>query len=51
MDGRNFGFFGIISTGKSTIINKLIGRDVAEVGADETTMKIQPYEGQGYRLF
>jgi GTP-binding protein EngB required for normal cell division len=51
MDGRNFGFFGLTSTGKSTIINKLIGRDVAEVGAGETTTQIQPYEGLGYRLF
>jgi GTP-binding protein EngB required for normal cell division len=51
MDGRNFGFFGLTSTGKSTIINKLLNKEVAEVGAGETTMKIQPYEGQGYRLF
>jgi len=51
MDGRNFGFFGLTSTGKSTIINKLIGKDVAAVGAGETTIQIQPYEGQGYRLF
>jgi small GTP-binding protein len=51
MDGRNFGFFGLTSTGKSTIINKLLGKEVAEVGAGETTTRIQPYEGQGYRLF
>jgi GTP-binding protein EngB required for normal cell division len=51
MDGRNFGFFGLTSTGKSTIINKLIGKDVAAVGAGETTTQIQPYEGQGYRLY
>lgn len=51
MDGRNFGFFGLTSTGKSTIINKLIGKDLAAVGAGETTTQIQPYVGQGYRLF
>ena len=51
MDGRNFGFFGLTSTGKSTIINKLIGKDIAAVGAGETTTQIQPYVGQGYRLF
>ncbi len=45
MNGRNFGFFGITSTGKSTIINKLIGKDVAEVGAGETTTKIQSHPG------
>jgi small GTP-binding protein len=51
MQGRNFGFFGLTSTGKSTIINKLVGKSVAEVGAGETTTKIQPYEGLGYRLY
>lgn len=51
LDGRNFGFFGLTSTGKSTIINKLIGQNLAEVGAGETTTRIQPYVGQGYRLF
>ncbi|CAF1159430.1 unnamed protein product [Adineta steineri] len=51
MQGRNFGFFGLTSTGKSTIINKLIGKNLAEVGAGETTQEIQPYEGQGYRLY
>jgi len=51
MDGRNFGFFGVTSTGKSTVINKLVGKNVAEVGAGETTTQIDSYEGQGYRLF
>ncbi len=51
MKGKNFGFFGLTSTGKSTIINKLIGEDVADVGAYETTKDIQPYNGQGYRLY
>lgn len=51
LDGRNFGFFGLTSTGKSTIINTLIGQKLADVGAGETTMKIQPYVGNGYRLF
>ncbi|CAF4434951.1 unnamed protein product, partial [Adineta steineri] len=51
MQGRNFGFFGLTSTGKSTIINKLIGKNLAEVGAGETTQEIQPYDGQGYRLY
>jgi len=51
MQGKNFGFFGITSTGKSTIINRLIGENVADVGACETTKEIQPYNGQGYRLY
>ncbi|CAF1475815.1 unnamed protein product [Adineta steineri] len=48
---RSFGFFGLTSTGKSTIINKLIGFDLAETEAGETTQKIEPYDGQGYRLY
>ena len=48
---RSFGFFGLTSTGKSTLINRLIGFDLAETGAGETTTEIQPYDGQGYRLF
>jgi len=51
LQGRNFGFFGLTSTGKSTIINTLIGEHVAAVGAGETTTTIQLYEGQGYGLY
>jgi GTP-binding protein EngB required for normal cell division len=51
MDGINVAIFGIMSTGKSTIINKLLGKDVAAVGIGETTKEIQPYDGIGYRLF
>lgn len=51
LGGRAFGFFGLTSTGKSTMINKLIGFDVAETGAGETTTKIESYDGEGYRLF
>ena len=51
MTGKNFGFFGLTSTGKSTIINQIIGENLAEVGACETTKDIQPYNGQGYRLY
>jgi GTP-binding protein EngB required for normal cell division len=51
LKGKNFGFFGLTSTGKSTIINRIIGENLAEVGACETTKEIQPYNGQGYRLY
>ena len=49
--GLTHGFFGLTSTGKSTMINRLIGFDLAETGAGETTREIQPYDGQGFRLF
>jgi GTP-binding protein EngB required for normal cell division len=51
LGGRAFGFFGLTSTGKSTMINKLLGFDVAATGAGETTTEIAPYEGPGYRLY
>ena len=50
-NGRSFGFFGITSTGKSTMINKLIGSDLAKTGAGETTTQITPYDGSDYRLY
>lgn len=50
LHNRSFGFFGLTSTGKSTIVNKLIGMEVAEVGAGETTTEIQSYEGRDYIL-
>lgn len=51
LKGRNFGFFGITSTGKSSIINKLLGEELAEVGACETTTTIAPYQGRDYTLY
>ena len=45
MQGRNFGFFGMTSTGKSTMINRLIGKESARVGPGETTTKIDKYAG------
>jgi GTP-binding protein EngB required for normal cell division len=51
LGGLVFGFFGLTSTGKSTMINKLIGFDIAETGAGETTKEIRPYDGQRFRLF
>ncbi|CAF1085676.1 unnamed protein product [Adineta steineri] len=50
LDGINVAIFGVTSTGKSTIINKLLGKDVAAVGIGETTKDIQHYDGAGYRL-
>ena len=51
LEGKCFGFFGVTSSGKSSIINRLLGKDVAEVGPGETTTKIQGYEHTGYCLY
>lgn len=51
LEGRSFGFFGVTSTGKSTIINSLLGQKIAEVGAGETTTKIVKYPGENFELY
>ncbi|KAJ6633884.1 hypothetical protein Bhyg_15586, partial [Pseudolycoriella hygida] len=48
LDGRNYGFYGMTSTGKSTIINALLGEAVAEVGSGETTRKVQSYKARNF---
>lgn len=45
MPGNNIGVFGLTSTGKSTVINGLIGQQVAAVGVGETTAQKQAYQG------
>ncbi|KAJ6641589.1 putative GTP-binding protein EngB [Pseudolycoriella hygida] len=50
MEGRNYGFYGTTSTGKSTIINALLGEAVAAVGSGETTIKVQSYPGRNFTL-
>lgn len=51
MDGVNIALFGLTSTGKSTMLNVLLGTKVAETGAGETTTKIKAYPGTGYTLW
>lgn len=51
MTGRNFGFFGVTSTGKSTMINKLLGQELAATGVGETTKEIRAYNGFNYTLY
>ena len=51
MEGINIALFGLTSTGKSTMINALLGKRVAETGAGETTTKITPYNGIGFTLW
>ena len=46
MQGFNIGIFGLTSTGKSTMINSLIGNKVADVGVGETTRVKKAYEGR-----
>jgi small GTP-binding protein len=43
LEGNQIALFGITSTGKSTMLNSLLGENVAETGYGETTMKMTPY--------
>lgn len=51
MQGLNIALFGLTSTGKSTMINALIGRNVAETDIGETTVEIKASTGTGYTLW
>ena len=51
MEGNNIGLFGITSTGKSSLINAMLGAKLAEIGMGETTTRITPYQGNGYNLW
>jgi len=51
MHGHNVGFFGDTSCGKSSTVNALLGKVVAEVGYGETTLDITPYAGIHQRLW
>ncbi|CAF4110161.1 unnamed protein product, partial [Rotaria sp. Silwood1] len=35
LEGINIGFFGLTSTGKSTMLNSLLGQNVADTGVGE----------------
>ncbi|CAF4203316.1 unnamed protein product [Rotaria sp. Silwood2] len=51
MEGINIGLFGLTSTGKSTMLNALLGQKVADTGVGETTTKIKPYNGTKFVLW
>ena len=42
--------YGIYNSGKSTLINALVGKDVAEVGDIPLTDKISVYDWNGYKI-
>ena len=51
LHGNNIGVFGLTSRGKSTLVNSLLNKTVAEVGAGETTKEIKAYPGLGYTIW
>jgi small GTP-binding protein len=51
LEGNNIGVFGLTSTGKSTLLNAILGMNVAETGAGETTKEITPYPGTQFTLW
>ncbi len=48
MVGNNLAFFGQTSTGKSTIINRFLNRNVAVTGPGETKTTIDNYSGTNF---
>ena len=51
LDGFNVALFGLTSTGKSTMLNALLGQNLAEIGVGETTVKIKAYPGNRFTLW
>lgn len=51
LQGLNIGLFGLTSTGKSTMINSLLGEQRAATGYSETTLTVTRYRGHGFTLY
>ncbi|CAF2969060.1 unnamed protein product, partial [Rotaria sp. Silwood2] len=51
MEGENIAIFGLTSTGKSTLLNSLMGEKLAETGREETATRIQPYQGVQFTVW
>ncbi|CAF2874585.1 unnamed protein product [Rotaria sp. Silwood2] len=51
MEGNNVALFGLTSTGKSTMLNNLIGEKKAAIGIGETTLTIKSYPTKDFILW
>jgi len=51
LEGNNIGLFGLTSTGKSTMLNALLSKQLAATGVGETTTKIKSYPGTNFILW
>lgn len=51
MRGHKTGVLGLNSSGKSTIVNALLGENRAAIGPGETTFELTPYYGHGFTLW
>ena len=51
LEGNNIGLFGSTSTGKSTMLNAILGQNLAETGIGETTQEIKAYPGESFTLW
>ncbi|CAF0989435.1 unnamed protein product [Rotaria sordida] len=48
---NNIAVLGSVSVGKSTIVNSLLDKKLADVGAGETTTRTSVYKGNGLQIF
>jgi small GTP-binding protein len=56
MEGKNYGFFGDTNSGKSTLLNTLLGRgpndkNAARTGRGECTRTITPFKGPDFHVW
>ncbi|CAF3372532.1 unnamed protein product [Rotaria sp. Silwood2] len=51
MKGNNVALFGLTSTGKSTMLNSLLGEKKAATGVGETTLEVSSYSGRNFVLW
>ncbi|CAF2964834.1 unnamed protein product, partial [Rotaria sp. Silwood2] len=51
MKGNNVALFGLTSTGKSTMLNSLLGEKKAATGVGETTLEVASYAGRNFVLW
>ncbi|CAF5140825.1 unnamed protein product, partial [Rotaria magnacalcarata] len=51
MERINIALFGLTATGKSTMLNALYGKTVAETGIGETTTQVTSYKTERFVLW